>query len=857
MVAQRSGVAAAWVLGIALATFVLLTLAAPVVQPQAGTVPPAKTAAGATPFDHAKTGYILRDVHTTLRCEQCHVDGIFKNTPRECAGCHAVGTRVGATPRPINHVQTTLPCDQCHVSQTSFLVKSFKHVGVINNCNTCHNQQSLGVKSKPANHFPTLMPCENCHTNTTTFTSWTMDHTGITSGCTSCHSGQFPGVVSKPAMHIPVAPGQDCSGCHVGTSTFLGALYAHGAVAAGSCDACHNGSYPGVKTYSPGHIPRPPGTFCDTCHTQANTGGYSTFLGASFHGAYPAPAGGCIACHNGAYLAANAQAKPATHIPATASCDVCHTNGNFASFAAGGFHTIGANNAAITAGPCSICHNGSYVGWVSSNGLSPRAKIVTHIPTTADCYSCHTATNTGNYTTFLGAGFHGVAANNVGIAGTCGRAGCHDTVGGINAAGAQGHPLSAVHTGVGINCDQCHTPSITLNYTTFLGATYTHNNPPGVCANCHNGVSATGKPAAHIPTTALCDQCHGLPPPLGTAVTFAGATFHAVAANNATAVGLCQNCHNGSYTSLVSGNGLVPQPRSVPHIPTTGSCDQCHTATNTANYNNFRGAAYNHAGVAAGGCVTCHNGSYPGVDYQSFCYGTGGTGAGCPVPGAFAHQVTAAPCDQCHNSGASLNYTTWANAGYTHTAADAGRCANAGCHAPGGAGKGVSTNHAPVIGLSCDAGGCHTSPGVSFAGGQLVHSVVTITRCDACHNGAYTAFGLTGAMAKVTNHVPTTITGALDCNTCHRGTNPQNAAAAAGGLTLFAKGAQPGETMNHNGAQGMGAPIYCVNCHLSGVTYLGTMQKKSHNGASSAKDCSSSSCHRPLGRIGTAYSSWN
>ncbi len=825
----------------------------PAAKPQPAANAPA--ASPAVPFDHAKTGFVLLDVHTTLRCEQCHVDGIFKNTPRNCAGCHAIGTRVAATPKPINHVQTNLPCDQCHVSQTTFLVKSFKHVGVTNNCNTCHNQQSLGVKSKPANHFPTLQPCENCHTNTTTFTSWKMDHTGITSGCSTCHMGQFVGVVSKPAMHIPVAAGQDCNACHASTVTFLGAFYNHAGVVAGSCGTCHTGAYPGVKTKPTTHIPTT--AVCDTCHTQANTGGYTTFLGASYHSSVAVTPGTCLTCHNGAYLAVNAQTKPATHIPTTASCDTCHTNGNYTSWAAGGFHTIAANNSTITAGPCLTCHNGSYSGWVSSNGLSPQMKIATHIPTTTDCYSCHTSTNTSNYSTFLGAGFHGVATNNATIAGPCGTTGCHDTVGGTNAAGAQGHPATAVHNGVGINCDQCHTPSLTLNYTTFLGAIYTHNNPPGTCSTCHDGINATGKPATHIPTTAGCDQCHALPPPVGTATNFTGAKFHSVAANNATAVGMCQTCHTGTYTTYVSGNGLVPQAKSVPHIPATGSCDQCHTGANTANYTTFAGASYNHAGVAAGSCSTCHNGSYPGVDYQSYCYGTGGTGAGCPTVGAFAHTATTASCDQCHTPGASASYTTWANAGYAHSAADAGKCATSSCHGPGGAGKGVSANHVPVTGISCDAGGCHTNPGVSFAGGQLVHSVVTITRGDACHNGSYTTFGLTGAMGKVSNHIPTTITGALDCNTCHTGTTPQSAAAASAGVTLFANGSQPGERMNHNGAQGGGVPVYCVTCHLSGNTYLGIMKKYNHNGASTAKDCSRSGCHRPLGTVGSTYSAWN
>jgi hypothetical protein len=31
---------------------------------------------------------------------------------------------------------------------------------------------------------------------------------------------------------------------------------------------------------------------------------------------------------------------------------------------------------------------------------------------------------------------------------------------------------------------------------------------PGTCATCHNGSTATGKPASHFATTRTCDACH-------------------------------------------------------------------------------------------------------------------------------------------------------------------------------------------------------------------------------------------------------------------------------------------------------------------------------------------------------------
>jgi hypothetical protein len=139
---------------------------------------------------------------------------------------------------------------------------------------------------------------------------------------------------------------------------------------------------------------------------------------------------------------------------------------------------------------------------------------------------------------------------------------------------------------------------------------------------------------------------------------------------------------------------------------------------------------------------------------------------------------------------------------------------------------------------------------ITFAPGKINHALVTATRCYTCHNGSYTTQGTMGAQAMVTNHIPTTITGGtggLDCTTCH--VTPTYTS-STGWLS---------EKMNHNGTLGGGAPIYCVTCHLTGTTYLvpSGFQRMSHNSTSTAKDCSRSGCHKPLGSIGTSYSKWN
>ncbi len=39
-------------------------------------------------FDHARTGFQLSGAHRNERCESCHIQGIFKGTPTQCANCH-------------------------------------------------------------------------------------------------------------------------------------------------------------------------------------------------------------------------------------------------------------------------------------------------------------------------------------------------------------------------------------------------------------------------------------------------------------------------------------------------------------------------------------------------------------------------------------------------------------------------------------------------------------------------------------------------------------------------------------------------------------------------------------------------
>src|SRR6185369_10153034 len=48
-------------------------------------------------FDHLRTGFGLSGAHNVTRCENCHIGGIFKGTPRDCESCHTGGSRYART----------------------------------------------------------------------------------------------------------------------------------------------------------------------------------------------------------------------------------------------------------------------------------------------------------------------------------------------------------------------------------------------------------------------------------------------------------------------------------------------------------------------------------------------------------------------------------------------------------------------------------------------------------------------------------------------------------------------------------------------------------------------------------------
>ena len=127
------------------------------------------------PFDHSRSRFPLLGAHIKAGCASCHRSALFKDAPRECAGCHGK--------------------DDVH-------------------------KAALGPK------------CEGCH-NARSWKSWDFDHAKRTkyplqgahrrAKCVACHS--------KPATEKVAAP-TACYSCHRGDDRHEGAF-------GSQCERCH------------------------------------------------------------------------------------------------------------------------------------------------------------------------------------------------------------------------------------------------------------------------------------------------------------------------------------------------------------------------------------------------------------------------------------------------------------------------------------------------------------------------------------------------------------------------------------------------------------------------------------------
>jgi len=600
--------------------------------------------------------------------------------------------------------------------------------------------------------FPLLgahaqLDCQACHTEGI--------FEDLATQCADCHNGNTaPGVT---ANHAPVT--ESCDTCHnvdsfvVATSTTMDHTILNGM----SCSSCHDGITATGK--HPTHLET--ALECDACH---NTNIWTT---TGFdHSAVSGQA--CVTCHNGT----DATGKGSTHIATTDLCNACHTTSSWIP--------ITTVDHGQVMGACSSCHDG-----VTATGKGP-----THIDTTEECNACHTTE------AWVASFDHSTLTSSQ----SC--IDCHN--------GTQATGKTATHINTSDNCGACHATGPTP-WIPVAPANVDHNEVIGTCSSCHNGTTATGKPADHIDTTAECDTCHSV-----------GAWLPAVV-DHSSFVNNCIDCHNGTNAS----------GKSNTHISTSDLCESCH-AKFPANWAPVAPTSVDHAQVV-GTCTSCHNGTIASgkgpnhissSDNCDTCHAVGPTPWQPVAPANVDHNEVTGTCASCHNGTIASGKST------THISSS-DNCA--ACHAPGPtpwqpvATANVDHNEVTGTCFSCHDGtvasgksnthitssdncaACHApgpTPWQPVAPANVNHNEVTGT-CASCHNGTITS-------GKSTSH----ITSSDNCDACH-----------APGPTPWQPVAP--ENVNHNEVTGA-----CASCH-DGTIASG----KSTSHINSTDNCAA--CHAP------------
>ena len=410
-------------------------------------------------FDHLKTGFALTGSHVQARCESCHLNGIFKGTPRDCASCHVSGMRFARSNvvKPQQHVPVPAPltCESCHTTQT-YTGARFNHTVVVpGGCQSCHN--GAQASGKPSTHVQTTAQCDTCHRTGAWSPAANFDHTGVIAGtCASCHGAGK--ATAKSAQHMPTRANQSCDDCHKSFAAWRPAAWNHTQSAVSSqCASCHSGAYPPANGRPANHVPyssigAAATANCDACHK----GSFSTWANGKVHTNF-AVTSGCAGCHSGAFM--NAVAKPADALHnGVTRCESCHSS---TSSWTGAKVNHGEFNAATN---CVGCHDGK----------AATAKPSTHMPVGGTaCFTCHNVSPAGWKPTKW-------THTQTAVAGQC--ASCHSGA----FPPADGRPANHIpHQAVAVtsaaNCDSCHRGSFT---TWTNGRLHTNYAISTGCASC-------------------------------------------------------------------------------------------------------------------------------------------------------------------------------------------------------------------------------------------------------------------------------------------------------------------------------------------------------------------------------------
>ena len=728
-------------------TFAPVLCAAVLLAAALSMLPASATAAAATPaaapitvpFDHLSTGFELDGVHRDLPCESCHLNAIFKGTPRNCGLCHITGSTYNATPKTPTHIQSTNNCAACHDTLSFRPSIHFDHAEVMGSCVSCHN--GTLAQGKGPNHIQTSNACEVCHTVMSWNPPKAVDHTQIplaVSGfCIVCHNGTTASGQNKG--HIVTA--LECGDCHL-TTTWLGANFDHTGIRTG-CLSCHNGT----KAVGKQSAHMPTSNLCENCHTTGIGTKTPSWVPSKFDHTQAANPNTCLPCHSGSQTlvgGSHVSGQPQNHVPlnsSTADCVTCHAN----TPAAETWTVLSADIAKLHQGldvhNCLLCHGGETFAGVPApytpmtiSGVSPTKKAPLappHIPVLGgtDCSACH------------GAAY---------------------TAGGFGPATAMS---ATTHKSVSTTCDTCHDTgkSFYVGSGTPLQlrpANHIKSTDPrmvsGDCALCHSTTDwkSTALPAGHMPNPSnlSCVTCHASAPSDYTPATLAAnSVLHTGISGN------CGQCHGDNLTALTWFNNYTPKdavlsPTHIPYLSGT-DCSSCHTSSTYAvgTFGPLNMTQAKHAFVPTS-CNTCHE--------KGLSFFMGAASPGLQDRPANHTGALAAPadCGLCHTT-----------ANWNSNMLPAGHMPN-----PGNAACTVCHTTAPAA---------YTAP--TLAATAVLHTGIT-GNCAQCHGGTSALTWYNNFTPKdgvlTPAHIP--YTAGSDCSSCHAknyvtgGFGPTNMSAA-------------------------------------------------------------------------------
>jgi hypothetical protein len=782
------------------------------------------------PFDHLTTGFELDGVHRDLPCESCHLNAVFRGTPRDCGTCHMKGSPYNATPKTMDHVPSSNNCGACHSTITFRPFVHFDHNEVLGGCVSCHN--GTIAQGEGPTHPATSQQCAACHMVTTWNPPKTVDHTQIPLAvqgyCIVCHNGtQASG---KPANHVVTT--LECGDCHT-TRTWLGANFDHAGITTG-CYSCHNGTKAVGK--SANHMPT--SNVCESCHTTGIGTSTPSWAPSLFNHTQMA-VNTCQTCHNGNVKISTGlvSGQPSNHVPPIPSaidCGVCHGNNPSAETWTVLAASIPTLHSGLPVSNCLLCHAGeSFAGVpspyipMSTSGVSPTHPTPlspAHIPinAAAECSGCHAAA-------YLAGGFGPAtamsAAKHALVSTTCVT--CHET--GDSFYVGSGTPLQL-------------RPADHLSSSDPRQAS-------SDCSACHTTTdwNSTAMPAGHMPNPGnqACSVCH-------TSITTSYTVLATVAVLHTGISGNCGQCHGNYTTALTWFNNFTPKdailaPNHIPYLSGT-DCSSCHTANYvTGGYGPMNMTAAKHAFVP-GACNTCHE---AGLSF--YMGGANPSLQGRPADHTTGQMVAPNDCSLCHTT-----------ANWNSTALPAGHMPNPAnqactvCHTnspPDAALAPIATLH---TGINSGCGLCHG--GLSALtwynnytpkDGVLVPSHIPYnagTDCSNCHTPNYASggFGLMNMTSAKHTFVTTT------CNTCHEA-----------GLSFYMGSASPtlqGRPADHTSAN-QAAPNDCNLCHTT-ADWNSTVLPAGHMPNPAGQACSV--CHKnvppdsvlmPISNLHTAISS--